>query len=258
MGVIEQPEGDVIISSGPLIGLGDIALYSTLAERFHNLGRKVYVDQDNTARNDETLELFWGLNPYIIGPSDKKPNAGYARQGRFYDVANRFPIGSIAAMERAHGLPPPYSIAPKIYYETKPPNIDVTNAVLVDYSAVSSNLSVARVQEEMAVMRRRFYNAPLIGLTFNGGVAPQGPAFTSPTYQVNSVYDYLDLLAHCRAWIGSEAGGQSLAAAVRGEHEVYEVARPEVVCLIFTNTFNSRGYTYRGVDYRAASVAPGE
>jgi hypothetical protein len=255
-GVVALPEGDIILTTGPLIGLGDHAVYSTLPERFAKLGYKVYLDQDNSARNQETLDLFWGfgLNPHIEWTSDKKPNAGYVRQGLFYEIANRYPIGAIEAMERAHGLPPPYSIAPRIYYKPKPANIDVSKAVICDFSAVSSQLSWQRVAEELRVMRGRFRNAEMIQVLFKDGIATQNVQMTGQSVRVNSIYEYLDLIASARAWVGSEAGGQSLAAAVRGEHDVYDLdARPEVVSLILPKTFNSRGYTYRGVDYRVAT-----
>ena len=104
---------EIVITTGPLGGVGDHLLYSTLPERYTNLGFKVYLDQDNIMRNDEAFDLIWSRNPFILGTSDRKPNAGYINQGKYYDVANRFPIGSIEAMERAHGFLPPYGIAPK-------------------------------------------------------------------------------------------------------------------------------------------------
>ena len=243
---------DVIITSGHLGGCGDIALYSTLARRYSELGHKVYVDKDNMARNPEITDLWFAHNTkYIIGSSDKKPNAGYCRQGRYYEVANNVPIGSIEAMERAHDFGPPYSIAPDLYYKPQPFVVDLAQCVLVDYSAVSSTLKREALESFHPLMGLRFAGRQFYMVTFTDGVVTQRPPLEGPIIQVNSIYQYVDALASCYAWVGSEAGGQALAAAVRGEHDVYDMAvHPEVVCLASTMTYNSRGYTFRGVDYR--------
>lgn len=248
-------EGDVILSAGPLLGLGDTAVYSTLAERFAALGHDVYLDKDTRSSNPDIYELFWKMNPYIKDTTDRKPNAGYCRQGLFYEIANRLPgYRSIEAVERAHALPPPYNMAPKIYYDYQPAFMDLSQTILVDFSAVSSKIGQRGLQECMKMMTGRFRNLPYLQILHPKHVALHNTPLVGSGYQVSSIFEYLDLLHACRAWIGSEAGGQSLASAVRGEHEVYdEDARPEIVCTITPPTFNSRAYCYRNVDYRVTS-----
>lgn len=251
-GIVRLPEGpDIIITTGPLVGLGDWAIYSTLAKRFAALGYKVYYDQDNAARNDDIVRAFQFDNPYYLGPSNAKPNAGYVRQGLFYEIANRYPIGAMEAMERAHGLPPPYSIAPYIDYTPKPFHLNLKDTVLIDFSAVSSSIGEQGIGEFLRVMKGRFRNAPFLQIVPPKFASMHPPQVAAPSIQINGIYEYLDALSSCRAWVGSEAGGQSLAAAVRGEHDVYDLdARPEIVVLSTPKTFNARGYTYRGADYR--------
>lgn len=246
---------ELVLTTGPLGGLGDLSLYTTLPERFTKLGYEVYLDQDNVARNDDIYNLLWSHNPYILGTSDKKPKIGYTNQGRFYDVANRFPIGSIEAMERAHDLSPPYSLAPKIYYEPQKYTIDLSQHVLVDMSAVSSILGGQGVQDLLGKMGERFLGSPFAWVIFPDGIAKQPGQYEAgemgSVIQMNSIFEYVDAMASCRAIVCSEAGSQALAAAVRGEHDVYDLeARPEIISIISTKTFNSRGYTFRGVDYR--------
>jgi hypothetical protein len=102
-------------------------------------------------------------------------------------------------------------------------------------------------------MKGRFRNAPFIQLLMPKWAALTPSMVQCDSVQVESIYQYLDMLHGARAWVGSEAGGQSLAAAVRGEHDVYDLdARPELVVLSTAKTYNSRGYTYRGVDYRVS------
>lgn len=246
---------DLVLTFGPLGGLGDLALYSTLPERFTKLGYRVYLDKDNLARNDEISDLLWAHNPYIIGTSDKKPNIGYCKQGAFYEVANRFPIGSIEAMERAHSLPPPYSLAPKIYYEPRPFSVDLSQMVLVDFSAVSSQLAPEGMNALLDKMGDRFLGKNMVWATFPSSVSNVPGNLEvgngGSHIRINSIFEYVDAIASCYAIICSEAGSQALAAAVRGEYDVHDMERrPEIVSLISTKTYNSRGYTFRGVDYR--------
>lgn len=254
-GNVTMPENPIILTSGPLVGVGDIGLYSTLARRFKALGYTVLLDGDVEARNDDTLDLFWGRNPYIDDITDKKPNAGYVRQGLFYEIANRYPCGSIEAMERAHGLPPPYSIAPWANYEPAGTPHDLRDKVLVDFTAVSSHIADRAVSEFLGRMSEKFMHAPFVQVIFPKGISLEPPRVTGiPCVQANSAFEYLDMLHAARAWVGSEAGGQTLAAIARGEHRVEEFdARPAISVLITPKTFNSRGYVYAGVDYRVTN-----
>lgn len=247
---------DVIISTGNLGGCGDHANFTTLPRRYSELGHKVYVDRDNIARNQDILDLWWAHNPYVLGTSDKKPNAGYvdtesSGQGRFYDIANKFPLDSIAMMERAHNLPPPYSMAPEFYYKPQPFVIDLSQAVLVDYGAVSSTMRIEALQAFHPLMALRFEGRQMYMVAFEDAIMANAPPLEGPKLVMHSIYQYIDAIASCYAWIGSEAGGQALAAAVRGNKDAYDMeAHPEIVVCSSTMTYNSRGHTYRGADYR--------
>lgn len=244
----------LVLTTGCLGGLGDLSLYTTLPERYTALGFDVYMDSENLARNPEITDLLFAHNPFVKGTSDKKPTIGYVKQGHFYDVANKFPCGSIEAMERAHGLPPPYSLAPRIYYRPQPFKINLQECVLVDLSAISSSIGAQGVSDTMTKMNDRFPGRQFYQVIFPEGVNRNRAPLDGPAIQMNSIYEYVDAIASCYAWVGSEAGGQALAAAVRGEHDVYDFAvRPEIVSVISPMTFNSRGYTFRGVDYRVTT-----
>lgn len=250
---------EIILSTGPLGGCGDLSLYSTLPRRFATEGHEVYLHEDNFARNDEIIELWFGLNPFINGVSRLTPNAGYPNQGRAYDILNRLPLGSaIEGFERAHGFGPPYSLAPETHYKPKPCATDMSNVTLFDMHSLSSaihEIGWARFHQKMT---DRF--GPLSLVTLPTTIAPpiEQPAGVE-CYGANSIFEYFDMLCACKAWCGSEAGGQALAAAARGEHRVFEVGvRPEVVSLMAPNTFNSRAFCFAGVDYRTSKYAAGE
>ena len=241
----------IILTTGPLGGLGDHLVYSTLPERYTKLGFEVYVDAQNLTRNPETQDLVWAKNPYIIGTSDRRPNAGYCNQGKFYDVANKFPVGSIEAMERAHGLPPPYSLAPKIYYDPQPFKVDLRECVLFDSTSISSTVAVQGYTDLLTKMTDRFPGRQFYNVRVPAAVARDAVTIEGPSITMSTLYEYVDAIASCYAWVGSEAGGQMLAAAVRGEYDVYDMERrPEIISIISPKTYNSRGYTMRGVDYR--------
>lgn len=249
------PDNPVVITTGCLAGLGDHSIFSTLPKRFKELGYTVLLDQDVEARNDDTLDLFWGRNPYIDDLTDKKPNAGYVRQGLFYEVANRYPFGSIEAMERAHGLPPPYSMAPYANYEPAGTPHKLAGCVLVDFSAVSSHIEDRAIVEFFAKMQEKYIGAQFVQVIFPKGVSLIPPRVANlPCVQANSVFEYLDMLHAARGWIGGEAGGQALAAVARGEHRVTDLGvKPEISVLITPKTFNSQGYRFAGADYRVTN-----
>lgn len=251
---------DVVLSTGPLGGLGDLSLYTTLPERFTAEGHNVLAHEDNTARNEEILELLWAKNPFIVGTTDKTPAAGYPLQGRLYDMLNKFPLGSnIEVVERVHGFGPPYNISPRLYYKPQPYHADLSSVILMDMHALSSAIAPAGWHAFHQKVVDRFGGENIHGLTFPASVvAPLPLPPGARTLGVNSIFEYVDMLAACRAWIGSEAGGQALAAAVRGEHDVYELdARPEIVSLMTVGTFNSRAFCFRGVDYRTSMFSHG-
>lgn len=266
---------EIVLSTGPLGGLGDHFLYSTLPQRFAQEGHTVYFYEQNMARNDEILELLWGMNPFITRcecdrkkfvdetfsyheprcPTRTAPNAGYVKQGKFYDTVNTLPHGcSNEAMERAHGMPPPYSRSPKIYYKPRPYLHDLSSITLLDMHALSSSidgqLGWAPFHQKMVDR----FGARIAVLRFPPHLVrsiPQPEGVQS--FLVSSIFQYVDMLAACRAFIGSEAGGQALAAAVRGEPDVFDrTARPEIVCLMASNTYNSKAFCFRGVDYHVS------
>jgi hypothetical protein len=244
----------LVLTTGPLGGVGDHLIYSTLPERFTKLDYEVYLDGDNLMRNGDMQDLIWGRNPYVAGISDRKPTIGYTKQGAFYELANTLPIGSIEAMERAHGLPPPYGLAPKIYCQPVLTS-NLKDVVLADFNSISSRFEPGALTTFVKRMERRFPTKEIRFVRVPKSVVNSELAITGPSIHISSAVQYIEALTTCHAWIGTEAGGQALAAAVRGEHDVYDLERtPHIVCIISPRTYNSRGYTFRGVDYRVTAA----
>ena len=83
-------------------------------------------------------------------------------------------------------------------------------------------------------MRSKFKEPPLLQLLHPPWVVINQERLIESAYLVTSIYEYMDLLHACRAWVGSEAGGQSLAAAARGEHDAYEDGIRPDICVTST------------------------
>ena len=263
--MIEGWGKDVILTTGPLVGLGDHMLWSTLPKRFKDEGHNVLLDSECYARNDEIFDILWkgALEAGDIDAlTDRKPNAGYGLggevHGRFYDLLQFFPEGhNIEVMERAHNFPPPYSMAPRIYYTPQPYFQDLSQSVLFDFSALSSEIAdegwKAFVTE---VWGRRYHNREMVlaqQKTEIGGRRQLHFPIQPSSIAVKSIYQFCDMIASCHAIMCSEAGAQALAAAIRGEHPAGEEgARPDILSLMTVTTRNSRAFCYRGVDYHSS------
>ena len=132
--------------------------------------------------------------------------------------------------------------------------MDLRGSVLVDFTAISSRIGVEGLTAFLLKMQERFQGRQMLNLLFPEGVTNPQAEIAGASLRLNNIFEYVDALSSCYGWIGTEAGGQSLAAAVRGEHDVYAMDKsPECVCIILPKTYNSRGYTYRGVDYRVTT-----
>src|SRR5262245_5258113 len=134
--VIYQPWG----------GLGDNLQFSTLPEMFASRGIRTLVSTRNAARNPEINSLVWGMNPFISGVSDAKPNAGQCRCVIFDSLSKS--LDFIERIECAHGLEPTHHF-PKVYYKSKP-RPDLSGAVIVDVGSTSVAAPPAMIADYLA------------------------------------------------------------------------------------------------------------
>ena len=114
----------------PWGGLGDNLQYSTLPERYSELGFDFYISAYNVYRNPEIYELVWKCNPYVKGISFENPNIGSCIEYIRHDSNKSI----VYNQEICHGFSPINDI-PKIYYNLKRENY--SNCVLVDISSIS-------------------------------------------------------------------------------------------------------------------------
>ena len=62
--------------------------------------------------------------------------------------------------------------------------------------------------------------------------------------QVDSIFEYCDLLNSCAAFVTVHSGAKSLAAAIRGDRPT-----PIIHSFATTGQFNGRDYIYHNVEY---------
>jgi hypothetical protein len=249
-----------IVISQPWGGLGDNLQYSTLPELFSNLGYDVYISKDNVVRNPEIHDLVWGMNPYVKGVINSKPNAGECRNIYWPKVEQRYP--SIQRIEISHDVEPT-NFYPKIYYSPKYLS-DYSNVILIDLTGYSQvytfdkyiefiDYFVPLLDTEKIIAIPEFQKITLSPI-FNNVYSyllqkvPQIHRISIP-----SLLDYCDILNSCDSVILVNSGGNSLVAAIKQDKE-----KPNVLCYNpwahFTPDQTLGCYNYRNVQYFQSKI----
>jgi hypothetical protein len=228
-------------------GLGDQLIYSTIPELFARRGFRVFVSNKTTTRNEEVRSLLYDQNPFVSGWTDATPNAGtgYFAKG----IAPAMRCASIIQwIERAHDLPPT-NLFPKIYYQPRF-RPEFADAVIVDPHSITQRFPPQRFQgfvdrlelptERMQVLESRF-----------SGQGGCGALPRCPRTRVNTIYEYIDIIYSCQAFIGTESGSSALASAIRQAQ-----LTPEIYVLTTAFNWNQRVYIYPNVLYTVLGSSP--
>jgi hypothetical protein len=241
--------GEAVVISQPWGGLGDNLQFSTLPERFAELGLPVFISDRNATRNREIHDLVWACNPYIRGVSPLPPNAGSCRGEA---LAGLPPLTNfISRVEESHGLAP-RNLLPKLYYApaSRP---DVADLVLIDVRSTSVRSPASQLREYVSGTIRRFgYDPGQCRLvTFARPVARSDPAVGAfPRLGVASIFEYCDVIQACRALITVNSGSMSMAAALRRD-----APRPVIHSFATDRQFNRRNFIYPNVEYYVKGVS---
>ena len=242
-----QPTEDIILRTHA-DGLGDSLIYSTLPERFAELGHKVYVHVTPGSRNPGIRDLLWVNNPFIEGYSDREPNAGSVLfHGHNLDRYCRLFPSSIEGMEILHGLEPRNKY-PKIYYEPKLRE-DVQDLVIFDTRSVSQPFSPESCEEFIKHLEIKL-NLDLSKLRIIDGEGGNGGSMLAkyPRFKVNSIYEWIDVLYSAAVTLTTESGSQAVCSAIKRDNQF-----PIVYSLITTRTYNHKLYTYPNIEYVVTS-----
>lgn len=230
-------------------GTGDNMLYGTLPQLYHDrayvAGSQIEVLIRNfpPKRNQQAYDLIWGTNPYVDGYTDDPPNAGvYAIVNDFIGEAKRW-RSPIAAVEYLHGFDPVNRV-PKLYYKPQH-RADVAEKVLFSPRSISARFGLGALAEfAREVCRWHGYDFEQLVILESKFDGPNGAGVmpTHKRYMVGDYFEKTDMIASCRAFLSTESGDQSIAAAVRGERETHVLCSPW--------TFNDKIFIYDGPIYR--------
>lgn len=235
----------------PIGGLGDALLFSTLPELYAKRGDTVYISERTICRNPEVFDLLYGRNPYIEGVLAREAAdlvIGIPHEREFFFEARKWD-NPIECIEWLHGFDVGAEVRdrPRIYYE--PQYLSAWgDRVFVDPASISQAFP-SSVFEPFCL---RLFDPQSSDLwvarshhTGNSGGSMDG--FVD--YFVRDIYEYIDIIYSCRAFVCTESGSQSLAAAVR---------REGIYALCTTMTYNSKFYIYPGVNYTVTGALSGD
>jgi len=225
-----------IIISQPWGGLGDNLQFSTLPKLYSELGYEVYISKGNVCRNPEIYDLVWKLNPYIKGEIDEPPNAGECIPLQF--VTEQY----ITNIERSHDLSNGTEIYPIIYYSPK--KLDsLENTIIYDITSISSIYSDEYIHRSFTKIFEKYPNHDRKKVVFKYISNRETPDFNTNIIEINSIYDYCDILYSCKVYVSLLSGGSVLASAIK-QHN----ATPEIHCFHYYKcnifTFNNATYHF--------------
>jgi hypothetical protein len=238
-------------------GLGDNLAYSALPRLYKGAGaRRVLISTrtnygEPLSRNPEVLELVWRSNPFVDGITDEAPNVGETGwpPTDYFHAAKRSasPIDTTAMVHglgilRADGtrLVPP---KPDLFYAPKP-RADFSDKIICDPRSISQGFGndVFARFVEFIVRWHRLTGAVMVIDSRHAGAHGADILPDAPRYMVGDLREYIDVISSAKAFLVTEAGGQSLAAATRSAG---------TFVLITTRAFNERNFLWPGNCYCA-------
>lgn len=230
----------------PWGGLGDNLQYSTLPERFSELGYEVYISDKNACRNFEIFELVWKLNPYVKGISSESANIGESffvknvvikiknnKTGKIVDkvasMHSRYKRAYsnksiIYNQEALHGFDPKNE-TPKIYYKPKTIH-DFQDKIFIDLSAVSNTPIKPKNLDEY--LQYKHPNLKIIIPNFDKKIDnKQNINFNyNEDIKIQSIFHFCDLIHSCKHFYCCLSGQATLASALN-KKETTVFIKPE-------------------------------
>lgn len=212
-------------------GLGDNLQISTIPRRFYEKYNEkcVYISDSMFYRNEEIRKLVWEMNPYIAGFTNEK--------GTDIHPYITFKHFWIEEMERIYGLSEPYSIKPDIYYSISDEDkFNVKDKILIDlsYSDQSYKDVILGIPNAFNNIKNYFNT----GIDFNEVYVVRFenlkdnknhkefwkeifPVNFSNIISVKNIFEYCELIKHCKSFICSHSGNNALSAAIGKKTTVF-------------------------------------
>lgn len=199
----------------PWGGLGDNLAFTTLPKLYSERGDEFYISSQNVYRNSEIYEFCWKNNPYVSGISDNVPNIGSCAP----DIKNGIANNVISAVEIRHGFIGEGRY-PEIYYT---PNLleNFNDKTIVDLSAhtlLKNNVGEFYNADKLFSLVESSVPDDALMITFKNvnSLSLSGEfAFENNPLEIESIFQYADIIHSAKNYFCLYSGGNSMAAAIK-------------------------------------------
>lgn len=207
-----------VIFGQPWGGLGDNLQFTTLPRLFSDIGEEFYISIHNQYRNSEIYDFCWRHNPYVLGTVDHFPTVGACAP----DIGKGITNNIVSAAEIRHGFSGDGRY-PEIYYDAK--IVDgMEDKILVDLSAhtlIKNGLDKFYNVDSLfdlvdgSIPREnvRFVTFKNIDIPYLSG----GFDFEEQEIEIESIFQYADLIHSSKEYYCLYSGGNAMAAAVKNK-----------------------------------------
>lgn len=204
-----------VILYQPWGGLGDNLVFSTLPKLYHENGYDFYISQKNTYRNPQICDLVWRLNPYVTGISNEEPNIGSNKYKKLHTSKS-----IVYNIESSHEFAP-INETPKVYYNPKV--IDyLKDKIIIDNSCVSGNLFPMDLISD--ILEIKDLEKQIMVPNFKYNIDELHKKEKNDIYKnvidVDSIFDYCDIINSCYFFICSFSGQSVLASALNKKNTI--------------------------------------
>ena len=254
-----------IVLSSHFGGLGDNLQLSSLPEEFwRQFGKRTYISARSNHRNQEIFDLVWETNPFVFGISNKRPIAGDLPAWRSLRSSKERNL--VSHWESTHGLNVKNEL-PQIYYI---PNVinGWRNTVIIDLSSITlfpspganvvnaydpQQLKIAVTQQLKSYPDCNFVSVVFTRNLVENKSSTNKPNVPIPDYeitevQISSIYQYVDLIASCKAILTIYSGSAVLASAVKKYNKNLEVVT-FITNQNYIHEINNVNYLFANVNY---------
>ena len=199
----------------PWGGLGDNLQFTTLPRLFHEKGVNFHVSIHNTYRNPEIYDFCWKDNPYVKGIARNNPNVGSVAPDLPHGVTDNI----VSAAEIRHGFAGDGRY-PEIYYEAEFLE-EYKDKTIVDLSAhtlLKNNVGEFYDADKLFSLVEEHVPDDALFVTFknvNSLSLEGGFAFENNQLEIESIFQYANIINSAKSYYCLYSGGNSMAAAVK-------------------------------------------
>lgn len=197
-------------------GLGDSLQFSTLPERYAEVGNKFYLHNSNVVNNSEIESLVWLSNPHVEKEkSFEKINCTYHTH-MTVDLSTKFKVRNFVEWaEFSHGFEIKNS-KPKIYY--KPEDIsELSEISVLDIGSITCfNRGFYKIESLVNLINKTIDDRKTLLINSKHSFSPILDSFKHlDNIDVQDIYHYSNIIKSCREFYCLYSGGASLASAIR-------------------------------------------